>query len=379
MAEERDDSQERSEEATPRRQEQAREKGQVSRSRELSTMAVLMGSAGLLMLSGQSMIQSILYIMRDGFVIERGNLFNDESMYIGLTHATENMLSGLSPFFTGVVLLAVFAPLSVGGWIFSAEAVKFKWNKLDPVAGIKRLFSIKSLVEFLKALAKFCVVIGILSVLLWYQTDRLLLMGRGDLHPALVDAAGFILWSFIIISSATVLIAVVDVPFQLWEHKRQLKMTKQEVRDEMKDTEGKPEVKSQIRALQKELATRRMMEEVPKADVIVTNPTHYAVALAYDRDRAGAPRVVAKGRDLVAMRIRHIGEQHHVVIFSAPVLARALFHTTKIGREIPADLYIAVAQVLAYVYQLRDSRRLSGVDRPEPPTDLPVPDDMRYD
>lgn len=379
MAEERDDSQDRSEEATPKRQEEAREKGQVSRSRELSTMAVLMGSATILFMFGHSMIQSLIFIMRDNFVIDRSSLFTDQTMYIELTHATGSMLTGLAPFLTGVAIIAIIAPLSVGGWIFSAEAVKFKWNKLDPIAGTKRIFSIKSFVELMKALAKFCVVIGILMLLLWYRTDDLLRMGRGELGPALVNAASFILWSFILLSSATILIALFDVPFQLWEHKRQLKMTKQEVRDEFKDTEGKPEVKSQIRALQKELATRRMMEDVPKADVIVTNPAHYAVALVYDRDHMGAPRVVAKGKDLIAQRIRNIGHQHRVVIFSAPLLARALFHTTKIGHEIPEGLYIAVAQVLAYVYQLRASRNHQGMDTPQPPRDLPIPDDMRYD
>lgn len=379
MAEERDDSQDRSEEATPKRQEEAREKGQVSRSRELSTMAVLMGSATILFMFGHSMIQSLIFIMRDNFVIDRSSLFTDQTMYIELTHATGSMLTGLAPFLTGVAIIAIIAPLSVGGWIFSAEAVKFKWNKLDPIAGTKRIFSIKSFVELMKALAKFCVVIGILMLLLWYRTDDLLRMGRGELGPALVNAASFILWSFILLSSATILIALFDVPFQLWEHKRQLKMTKQEVRDEFRDTEGKPEVKSQIRALQKELATRRMMEDVPKADVIVTNPAHYAVALIYDRDHMGAPRVVAKGKDLIAQRIRNIGHQHRVVIFSAPLLARALFHTTKIGHEIPEGLYIAVAQVLAYVYQLRASRNHQGMDTPQPPRDLPIPDDMRYD
>ncbi|MCG8324723.1 MAG: flagellar biosynthesis protein FlhB [Thiotrichales bacterium] len=379
MADERDDSQERSEEATPKRLEQAREKGQISRSRELNTMAVLMGSAIILFMFGHSMIQSLLYIMRNGFVLERDSLFDDQSSMIQLTHATESMLSGMAPFLVGITIIAIIAPMVVGGWIFSAEAVKFKWNKLDPIAGTKRLFSLKSLMELLKALAKFCLVIGTLSVLLWYQTDDLLHMGQGDLNPSLLNAAQFILWSFIILSSTTILIALVDVPFQLWDHKRQLKMTKQEVRDEMKDTEGKPEVKSQIRALQRELATRRMMEDVQKADVIVTNPTHFAIALIYERDTMRAPRLVAKGKDLIAMRIQNVGREHGVVIFSSPLLARALFHTTKIGQEIPEGLYIAVAQVLAYVYQLRTSRRWPDAERPRPPGDLPIPDNMRYD
>lgn len=378
MAEERNDAQERTEEATPKRQEDARQKGQISRSRELSTMAVLMGSGTILFVFGHSMIQNLLGIMREGFVIERDSLFSTETLLIELTHATDSMMSGLTPFLVGVALIAILAPLAVGGWLFSPEALKPKLSKIDPVAGAKRIFGLKSLMELLKALAKFLVVTGILVVLLWYRMDDLLHMGRGELNPSLVDAAYFLVAAFLIISSSTVLISLVDVPFQLWEHKRQLKMTKQEVRDEMKDTEGKPEVKSQIKAMQRELANRRMMDEVPKADVIVTNPTHYAVALAYDRDGMGAPKVIARGKDILAARIRSVGKQHNVVLFSAPMLARALYHTTKLGQEIPEGLYIAVAQVLAYVYQLKASRKQRGVDTPRPPQDLPIPAEMRY-
>lgn len=379
MAEDRDDSQERTEDATDKRQQDAREKGQISRSRELNTMAVLMGSATILFMFGQTMIQSLINIMRDGFVIERERLFSQETLVRELFNATGDMMTGLAPFLIGVTLIAMLAPLAVGGWLFSAEAVKPKLEKLDPIAGSKRIFGVNSFMELLKALAKFTVIIGVLVILLWYRTDDLLGMGRGGLNPSLVDAADFMLWSFMIISSTTVLIAVVDVPFQFWHHKRQLKMTKQEVRDEMKDTEGKPEVKSHIRAMQKELANRRMMDDVPNADVIVTNPTHYAVALVYDRDGAGAPRVIAKGKDIVAARIRSVGAQHGIVLFSSPLLARALFHTTKIGHEIPEGLYVAVAQVLAYVYQLQASRSRRDSGTPQPPRDLPIPDDMRYD
>jgi flagellar biosynthetic protein FlhB len=197
-----------------------------------------------------------------------------------------------------------------------------------------------------------------------------------SVEGGLAAAARIILWSFLVISLGTILIAAIDVPFQLWQHSRQLRMTRQEVRDEMKESEGKPEVKQQIRRLQRELAQRRMMQEVPKADVIVTNPTHFAVALRYDAGKMRAPRVVAKGADLIARHIREVGAEHRVPVFEAAPLARALFYSTELDQEIPEGLYLAVAQVLAYVLQLRDPRAGAA---PTPPGDLPIPPDLRRD
>jgi len=231
--------------------------------------------------------------------------------------------------------------------------------------------------ELAKALAKFVLILGLAVFLLWWKIDDLLGVGRSGLIPALGEGANLILTSFLIISAATILIAAVDVPFQFWEHNRQLKMTKQELKDELKETEGRPEVKSQLRALQQELAYRRMMEEVPKADVIVTNPAHYAVALRYDQATMRAPRVVAKGVDLVAERIKQLGKQHKVILFPAPMLARSLYYSTRIDQEIPAGLYLAVAQVLAYIFQLLESRRVQDVPIPSPPKDLPIPDELK--
>ncbi len=379
MADDRDDSQEKTEEATPKRQQESKDKGQVSRSRELNTMSVLMGGILIIMASGPYMIQSLLSLMSNNFRIERADLFNEYAIYeFGYKGMLDMMLS-ISPLLIGLSLLAIISPLLVGGWIFSPEAMKFKLSKLNPLSGLKRILGVNGLMELLKAMAKFFVVTTLLVVFLWHKADDFLKLGTGALGPALTDAGSEILWAVLFLSSATFLIAMVDVPFQLWQHKRQLKMTKQEVKDEMKETEGRPEVKSQIRAMQQELANRRMMEEVPKADVIITNPTHFAVALLYDQEKMRAPKVIAKGADLVAQRIRQVAEHNNVTIFSAPMLARALFHSTKIEREVPEGLYIAVAQVLAYVYQLRTSKKQWGMAEPNPPDDLSIPEEYQFE
>ncbi len=192
------------------------------------------------------------------------------------------------------------------------------------------------------------------------------------LEPAIARGLSMLGWAAVILTSTLIVLALFDVPFQLWDHKRQLKMTQQEVRDELKETEGRPEVRGRIRQLQREMAQRRMMEEVPKADVIVTNPTHFAVALRYDADRMRAPIVVAKGADLVAANIRRVGREHDVPLVEAPLLARAIYFSTELEAPIPAGLYLAVAQLLAYVFQLKAYREFGG-DIPQPPDELPGP------
>lgn len=374
-----DTSQERTEEATPKRQEEARSKGQVSRSKELTTMAMLMASAFGFLLMGRELTGALQELMQNNFTIERNHLFDNYFLVNALFTSGKNILYSFSPFLLLLVCVAFFAPMLVGGWLFSPEALAFKFDKLNPIEGFKRQFSARSLMEFLKTLAKFLFIVGLAMIMLWNHVHDLLSVGRNGLGPGLVDASNLIIGSFIVVCSATVAIAFVDVPFQLWDQSRQIKMTKQQLRDEMKETEGKPEVKSQIRRMQQELANRRMMEAVPKADVIITNPTHYAVALSYKQDEMKAPKLVAKGADLVAERIRNLAHEHNVMIFPAPMLARALYFSTKINQDIPAGLYLAVAQVLAYVFQIRDSVNISRAQKPKPPTDLPIPDEFKHD
>jgi flagellar biosynthesis protein FlhB len=376
---EQDTSQERTEEATPKRVDEAREKGQISRSKELSTMAILMTSALTFLFMGQQLVTSIQFLMRDNFIIERKNIFDNGYLFNAVVDSGQNVVIDFLPFLAMLFAVAFFAPMMVGGWLFSPKALAFKWDKLNPISGLKRLFSVNSLMELLKALAKFVLIVGLAVFMLWHHVHDLLSVGQNGLEAGLIDASGIIIGSFFIVCLATVLIASVDVPFQIWNHSKQLKMTKQQLKDEMKDTEGKPEVKSQIRMLQQELANRRMMDSIPDADVIITNPTHYAVALSYKPDEMGVPKLVAKGADLVAERIRNVANEHDILIFPAPMLARALYFSTKINHEIPAGLYLAVAQVLAYVFQLRQSINISNTKKPTPPTDLPIPEEFQHE
>lgn len=370
---EQDKSQERTEQATPKREKEAREQGQVPRSRELNTMLVLMVGSTSLLFMGGDLIRQIMLLMQRGFTIDRLVLSDIRALPQVLAGTILDALLILGPLF-GVLLVAVLlAPALMGGWSFSVKALAFKWSKLDPIKGLGRIFAWRGLMELGKTLAKFVLLSGVSGIVIWQLFGELLALGSEPLLQGLSHAGKLLTWTFLGLSTVLIIIALIDVPFQLWEHHRQLKMTRQEIKDESKETEGRPEVKQRIRNLQREMAQRRMMEEVPKADVIIVNPTHFAVGLKFG-ERMSAPKVIAKGGDLVAARIRELAEQNGVLVFTAPPLARAIFHSTELGQEIPTDLYVAVAQVLAYVYQLRNVS-VPGQPRPRPPVDLPVPDE----
>lgn len=375
MAEQKNDSQERTEQATPKRLQQAREKGQVPRSRELSTTALLFAAAAGLFSVGPNIVQGFADLMRSSFTLAPASLTQELPLLMAFGEACLIALKSLGPFLGLVAIAALMAPLSLGGWSFSAQALAFKWEKLDPIRGLGRVFSWNGLMELVKALAKFVLTTGVAVLVLWMGMAEFLSLNRQSLGPALTHTAHMVAWSFLALSAATLVIALVDVPFQLWNHARRLRMTRQEVKDELKETDGKPEVKSRIRNLQREVAQRRMMEALPSADVVLTNPTHFAVALSYKQEKMRAPRLVAKGADLVAQRIREIAHEHNVPIVSSPMLARAVYFSTRIDDEIPVGLYVAVAQVLAYVFRLREH-----VGRGKPPVlsdAMPIPDELR--
>lgn len=370
MAEEQ--QQDRTEQATPKRREDARKKGNVPRSRELTMAGVtLTGAASLLLLAGP-MAGGIVEGFADALSLERESIFDTGAMTRALGEYAGAALFELAPLGIVLMLAAVGSTLMIGGWSFSIAAVGFKAERLSPVKGIKRIFSANSLNELVKAMAKFGLIALIAVAWLWYMADDLLALGRQPAAPAIRQALEICALSLLVVSSGLVLIALADIPFQLWNYQKKIRMTRQEIRDEFKDTEGRPEVKSRIRMLQQSVANRRMMAEVPKADVVITNPTHYAVALKYDDKTMGAPRVVAKGKGLIAQRIRELALDAKVPLFSAPPLARALHRSTRLGQEIPATLYTAVAQVLAYVYQINEAVK-SGRPRPEAP--VPVVDE----
>ena len=375
---ENENGQERTEQPTAKRLEDAKRKGQVARSKELNTMAVTLAGAIFLTASGGYLGEALTDLMGRGFSLTRADIFEPTAMSKHLVGAMRETLITLLPFFLVTVVAAVLASVVLGGFSFSAEALAPKLSKLNPVKGMKRVFSLKGLLELVKALAKFLLIGGVTTLLMWQFLDDFLGLSELALTQAVVRAGQLVGLSAVVLASTLILIALVDVPFQLWDHKRQLKMTRQEIRDELKETDGRPELKSRIRSLQHELAQRRMMEDVPKADVIVTNPTHFAVALRYDQMQMSAPRVVAKGSGLVATNIRRVGSEAKVPVVESPLLARALYFNTEIGAYIPAGLYLAVAKLLAYVFKLK-VYVMQGGDRPEVPDDLWVPEEFKTD
>ena len=371
MAEESDSGQEKTEQPTAKKLADAKKKGQVPRSKELNSMTTMVfGAIGLLFM-GSYMLDQITEMMKRGFTISRIDMFQHSAVFNRLEFAVTEAFTGIMPFLVLMTIIALFTPVLLGGWSFSIEALAFKGERINPLKGLKRIFSSNGLMELVKAIAKFLLVSMIAVAYMWTQADELLGLGTQPLSVALTHGAMLLGTSFLIVSCGLIIISAIDVPFQLWSHSQKLKMTLQEVRDEMKDTEGKPEVKSKVRQLQQQMAQRRMMEAVPDADVIITNPTHYAVALKYRHEEMAAPLVVAMGKDLIALKIREIAKAHNVEIFEAPPLARALFATSSIDREIPGHLYFAVAQVLAFVFQLRNARA-EGLEIPARP-DIYVP------
>ncbi|NLD13935.1 MAG: flagellar biosynthesis protein FlhB [Gammaproteobacteria bacterium] len=369
---------EKSEEPTAKRKQQAREKGEIARSRELNTLAILLGGTGGMLMFGAGLGIKILEIMQQNFDLPRELLYSERHMALHLLYAAKTAAEGIWPLFLILLLAAVIGPVALGGFLFTMEPLTPKFSRLNPLSGLKRMFSVKSLVELVKSLAKFLVVLMVALFVLARAQDGLFALAHQPLEYAILSAIQTIGWCSLWLACAMILIAAVDVPFQMWDSNQKLKMTKQEVKDEYKDSEGKPEVKGRIRRMQMEMAQRRMMESVPDADVVITNPTHFSVALKYDEQGNRAPVLLAKGSDHLALKIREIAGQHQIIVLESPPLARALYYSTELDEEIPGGLYMAVAQVLAYVYQLRQFHAGKG-KRPKPLGDMPIPEDLRRD
>ncbi|NDZ15805.1 flagellar biosynthetic protein FlhB [Variovorax sp. WS11] len=374
MAEESD--LEKTEPASPRRLEKAREEGNVARSRELVTFVLLATAvAGLWAMAGP-LGSHFRASLGHGLRFERAAAFDTSFMLTQAGLLTMQALVAMAPLMGMLVLAALVAPLMLGGWLFSTQAIGPKFDKLDPIAGIKRLFSTQSLAELFKALAKSLLIGGVAWVVIMDGMDEVNALMAQSERAALPQMILLVARNCALITSALLLIALVDVPWQLWSYYRKLRMSREDLRQEHKESEGDPHIKAQIRRQQQQMARRRMMSEVPKADIVVTNPTHFAVALKYV-DSMRAPRVVAKGTDAVAERIREIAKENKVAILEAPPLTRSLYKYTRLGDEIPAGLYTAVAEVLAWVYQLK-RWQTEGGEAPRTPGDLPIPQDLEY-
>jgi len=348
---------EKTERATPKRLEEARKKGQVPRSADLGAAIVSLIGAGFLYLFGAGAANEMLSVMRDGLSVTSVDLMQSDVL---LRHTADQFVHGflaVVPLMGVLVLAAVAAPALIGGWNFSSEALAFKGERINPLAGIGRMFSVRSLVELIKAIGKFVFVGGIGCIVVWSQSEALMGLARQPIEVAILEATKITAYASLLMAASLGLIALIDAPFQLWRFGEDMKMSRDDVRQEMKESDGSPENKSRIRSVQSALSRGRMMQDVPKANVVITNPTHYAVALRYDEKKNGAPVVIAKGADEVAAKIRELAAANGVPLVSAPPLARALFRYVDLGREIPAALYVAVAQILTYVWQLRQATR----------------------
>jgi flagellar biosynthetic protein FlhB len=370
-----DSDAEKTEAASAKRLEQAREEGDVPRSRELATFAVLMTAGAGLWMTGGSVVRSLNAVMVSGLALDRAQIFDADVLIRRVGVDIGQVLLTCLPLAVAVMVVALASPLLIGGWLFSAKSFMPNFGKLNPVRGVANMFSTNALVELAKAVAK-TIVVGVVSYLvIMSKKDAVMALavesvGEGSAH--LVDLLGT---TFLYIVGGLGFVAAIDGPYQVWHYANKLKMTRQEMIQEHKESDGNPQIKAKIRQMQREMSRRRMMEAVPTADVVVTNPTHYAVALKYADGQRGAPRVVAKGADEVAAKIRELARENKVALLEAPALARALYRHTEIDDEIPEALYSAVAEVLAYVFQLRAFSK-GGGKYPDRPTKLAVPPEL---
>ena len=367
---------EKTEEATARKLRNARNDGQVARSVELPAAAVTIGAILVMYFIGSAWMSRVATIFAQGFKFDRKTLDNPELLATTFASQMGESFLLIVPILGVTAVLAVLASGATGGYLFSLKSVLPNFGKLSPLQGFTRMFGTKAAVELGKAILKFSLVATVLWTLVNSQLDQLMALGQMGLEPALAHAGIMIGESALWLSLSLLVIALIDAPYQKFAFMKRMRMTKQEIKDEMKDMEGQPEVKAKIRQRQREMANAKMIQKVKDADVVITNPEHFAVALSYDPTGDGAPILLAKGSDFLAQRIREEAEKHGIEIFSAPPLARALYFTTKLDQSIPEALYLAVAQVIAYVFSLADVRPgIEPMRRPSPK----IPASMQFD
>jgi flagellar biosynthetic protein FlhB len=368
MAQEAETGGERTEEPSQRRLQEARERGQVPRSRELATFAVMVGGSAALTAIGGALSAHLSQVMRHGLSVDAQSLRDPHAMVDHLSDSCVLALTALLPLFGALIVMVLLSSVALGGWNFSAQALVPDFARLSPLSGLKRLFGLHGASELGKALLKLLMVGAVCAGIVFWLFGDVLALGRMAPRAAIGRGAGLLSGASIWLCASLALVAAVDVPLQLFQFKRSLRMTRQELRDESKELDGRPETKQRIRQMQQTLARRRMMQKVPTADVVIVNPTHFAVALKYDPKKMRAPRVVAKGVDLVAANIRRIAEKHRVPVFESPKLARALHRSTDLDKEIPQGLYVAVAQVLSYIFRVRtlNPTLAARLNRPDP-------------
>lgn len=373
-----DSDMEKTEDPTSKKLDEAAEKGNIARSKDLATALVLLGSSVGILMFGQELARTVLVVCKRLLTMNAKDIFDPNSMFTVMGASLSEITPPLLKLFALILIAGVVGNTLLGGYNFAWYSASFRASKLNPVAGLKRMFGTQALMELLKSVLKVVVIGGLAYLLLQLYFQDIMALSMMSTPDDIAAAMYLLCWLFFGLCSSMLVIAAVDAPFQSWNHHKQLKMTKQEVKDEYKNSEGNPEIKGRIRSLQIQMSRRRMMEAVPKADVVVTNPTHYAVALKYEHGKFRAPVVVAKGVDEVAMYIRQIAEANKVPIVQSPALARSIYFTTELDHPIPEQLFAAVAQVLAYVYQLKVYQRGKGQRPKALAKELPIPEGFRH-
>jgi flagellar biosynthetic protein FlhB len=372
------DSGEKTEEPTAKKLTDARKKGQIARSKDLGTMFVLVGSGFAMLLMGSSLVEGLSLMMKRLFSLSRREVMDVNALLNVIANSVPMVITPILWIFFIIIVAAFIGNTMLGGMSFSWAATAPKASRLSPIAGFKRMFGVQAAVELVKSILKFFVVFIVAFLLLTGLFEQILGLSLEAIPTNFDHAVNMLLWMFITLALSIGIIAVIDAPYQVWNHKRQLKMTKQEIKDEHKNTEGNPEVKGRIKRTQYEMSQRRMMGEVPNSDVVITNPTHYSIALKYDADVGGAPRLVAKGIDEMAMHIRTIAKENDVEIIQSAALARSLYYTAEIDQDIPEELFAAVAQVLAFIFQLNEHKK-GRAKKPIPiAKELPIPEEFKY-
>lgn len=376
MSEKNDDA-EKNEAPTPHRREKARQEGTIPRSRELASFFILLSGWLLLCFGGGETVRQLTIVLQYGLHFNYAMIADETQLYSHVYQQLKAMVNALLPILPGIFITAIVSPLLLGGLHLSTKSLRVDFKRLSPLSGIRRLFSVRIFAELIKALFKVAFVAAACTLFFMQkkmQFDQLLHL---PLIPALNSAIRLIFDNLLLGLIFLIPVIGYDILYQLITHFRKLRMSRQEVRDELKEHEGDPSVKGRIRQLQQAVARQRMMSAVPDADVIITNPTHYAVALSYKNQDMAVPRVIAKGAGDIAKRIRELGQQHAIPVLEAPPLTRVLYRHCDLGDPIPVSLYSAVAQVLVWVHGIKHWRHYGGI-KPASPNDIPVPPNMDF-
>ncbi|MCK6263377.1 flagellar biosynthesis protein FlhB [Vibrio sp. ZSDE26] len=371
-------SQDKSEKPSHQKLKKAKGEGQAARSKEFTVGVLFIAIALFLWAYGHYLGEQAVKLFTINYQLSYDDIRQPDIMLRKLGESVQ-LLGGLFiPMAAVLILVTILSSLIPGGWVMSLKLIKPKLSKISPIEGLKRLFSIKSLVELAKSILKVVFIGGVLYWLLSSNLLSLIAAQRAPLEQGVALTLNHLIIAIICFGFVVLLIGLIDMPYQLWNHIKQLKMTKQEVKEENKNTEGRPEIKQKIKQLQQQMSQRRIDNSVPGADVVITNPTHYAVAIKYDLSRAGAPFVVAKGEDEMALRIQSIAKKNDIEVLCLPPLTRAVYFNTRIDQEVPGPLFVAIAHVLTYVMQLKEYKQTKKV-QPTPLPTLIIPNELRHD